>query len=171
MRSILFLSVSGEEKGLWGSKYYTSHPVFPLDKTTADLNIDMVGRIDSAHIKNNTPNSVYVVGDHKLSTELPLITKAANEKTQLELNAKYNDPKDPERIYTRSDHYNFAKKGVPVIFYYDGGNADYHRVTDTIDKIYWDLYEKRVQLIFLTAWEIANRENMLKRDIPLDSPE
>ncbi|CAN5736328.1 hypothetical protein BH10BAC3_BH10BAC3_33980 [soil metagenome] len=164
IRSILFLSFSGEEKGLWGSKYYTSHPVFPLDKTTADLNIDMVGRIDSAHIKSNTPNYVYVVGDHKLSSELPVITKAANKKTQLELNAKYNDPKDPERIYTRSDHYNFAKKGVPVVFFYDGGNADYHRVTDTVDKIDFDLMTKRAKLVFYTAWEMANRKNRVVRD-------
>jgi len=163
-RSMLFMTVTGEEKGLLGSDYYTQHPIFPLAKTVVDLNIDMVGRLDSAHIKSNNVNYVYVVGDHKLSSELPVIIKAANEKTKLELNSKFNDPKDPEKIYTRSDHYNFAKKGVPVIFYYDGGHADYHRVTDTVDKIDFDLMAKRVQLIFYTAWEMANRPNMVARD-------
>jgi Zn-dependent M28 family amino/carboxypeptidase len=104
------------------------------------------------------------VGDHKLSSDLPVIAKAANAFTLLELNAKYNDPKDPEKIYTRSDHYNFAKKGVPVIFFYDGGNADYHRVTDTVDKIDFELMSKRVKLVFYTAWEMANRKEMLVRD-------
>ena len=163
-RSILFITFSGEEKGLWGSQTYTAKPVVPFEKTTAALNIDMIGRVDSPHIKNNRPDYVYLVGDHKLSSDLPVIAKAANAFTLLELNAKYNDPKDPEKIYTRSDHYNFAKKGVPVIFFYDGGNADYHRVTDTVDKIDFELMSKRVKLVFYTAWEMANRKEMLVRD-------
>jgi hypothetical protein len=163
-RSILFLSVSGEEKGLWGSDFYAKNPIFPLDKTTANLNIDMIGRLDSPHIKSNKPDYIYVVGDHKLSTDLPVIVKAANAKTMLELNAKYNDPKDPERIYTRSDHYNFAKRGVPVIFFFSGLHPDYHKATDTVDKINFELMEKRAKLVFYTAWEMANRKEMLVRD-------
>jgi hypothetical protein len=168
-RSILFLANSGEEKGLWGSAYYTSHPVFPLDKTTADLNIDMIGRIDPNRKNNDSTNYIYVVGDDKLSSELKPISEHANEKfTKMDLDYKFNDPKDPERIYYRSDHYNFAKMGVPIIFYFDGIHHDYHRPTDTPDKINYDILKKRAQLVFYTAWDMANRNEMLKRDIPLD---
>ncbi|MGZ3849657.1 MAG: M28 family peptidase [Flavisolibacter sp.] len=168
-RSIVFMTVSGEEKGLWGSEYYTSHPVFPLDKTTADLNIDMIGRSDSSR-KGDTTNYVYVVGDDKLSSDLKTISESVNKKyTNLELDYKFNDPNDKNRIYYRSDHYNFAKHGVPIIFYYDGMlGADYHKPTDTPDKINYSLLAKRAQLVFYTAWEMANRTDMLKRDIPLD---
>jgi len=171
-RTMVFMTVSGEEKGLWGSEYYTNHPVFPLEKTTVDLNIDMIGRIDAARKQGDSTNYVYIVGDDKISTDLKTISEAANNKyTKLELDYKFNDPKDPNRIYFRSDHYNFARKGVPIIFYYDGMlGADYHRPTDTPDKIYYDLLAKRAQLVFYTAWEMANRNEMLKRDIPLETP-
>ena len=170
-RSIVFMTVSGEEKGLWGSGYYTSHPVFPLEKTSVDLNIDMIGRSDATR-KGDTTNYVYVVGDDKLSSDLKVISEAMNKNyTKLELDYKFNDPKDPNRIYFRSDHYNFAAKGVPVIFYYDGMlGADYHKPTDTPDKINYELYRKRAQLVFYTAWEMANRNEQLKRDIKLDIP-
>lgn len=166
-RSILFMTVSGEEKGLWGSRYYSDHPVYPLDKTTANLNIDMIGRLDSVHIKNDTTQYVYLVGDDKLSSELRPITDAANAFTKLYLNGKYNDPKDPQRIYFRSDHYNFARKGVPILFYFSGLHPDYHRPTDTVDRITFPEMETRARLVFYTAWEMANRNAMLKRDIPL----
>jgi len=171
-RTIVFMTVSGEEKGLWGSAYYTDHPVFPLDKTTVDLNIDMVGRIDDTRKQGDSTNYVYVVGDDKVSSDLKIISEAVNKKyTKVELDYKFNDPKDPERIYFRSDHYNFAKHGVPIIFYYDGMlNADYHKPTDTPDKINYTLMAKRGRLIFHTAWEMANRNDMLKRDIPLEAP-
>jgi len=167
-RSVVFMTVSGEEKGLWGSEYYSNHPVFPLEKTTADLNIDMIGRSDSSR-KGDTTNYVYVVGDDKLSSELKPISEAINKKyTKLELDYKFNDPNDRNRIYYRSDHFNFARKGVPIIFYYDGMlGADYHKPTDTPDKINYPLLAKRAQLVFYTAWEMANRNEMLKRDIPL----
>ena len=169
-RSILFMTVSGEEKGLWGSAYYGEHPVYPLDKTTADLNIDMIGRIDPKRKTGDSTNYVYVVGDDKLSSDLKPISESINKKyTKLELDYKYNDPKDQERIYFRSDHYNFARKGVPIIFYFNGTHADYHRPTDTPDKIDYTQMAKRAQLVFYTAWEMANRNEMLKRDIPLDS--
>ena len=168
-RSILFLANSGEEKGLWGSEYYTDHPTYPLDKTTADLNIDMIGRLDDSRKKGDSTNYVYVVGDDKLSSDLKKISESENNKfTKMELDYKFNDPNDPQRIYYRSDHFNFARKGVPIIFYYDGMlDADYHRPTDTPDKINYDIMAKRAKLVFYTAWDMANRNDMLKRDIPL----
>jgi Zn-dependent M28 family amino/carboxypeptidase len=171
-RSIIFMAVSGEEKGLWGSAHYSDHPAFPLDKTTANLNIDMIGRTDPKRKHGDSLNYVYVVGDDKLSTDLRPISEAANKKyTKLELDYKYNDPNDTERIYFRSDHYNFARKGVPIIFYFNGTHQDYHRPTDTPDKINYELLKKRAQLVFHTAWEMANREDMLRRDLKLEIPE
>ena len=168
-RTLVFMAVSGEEKGLWGSSWYAEHPLFPMDKTTADLNIDMIGRSDTTR-KGDTTNYVYVVGDDKLSSDLRKISEGANKKyTRLDLDYKFNDPNDPTRIYFRSDHYNFARKGVPIIFYYDGMlKGDYHKPTDTPDKINYPLLARRAQLVFYTAWEMANRNEMLKRDIPLD---
>jgi hypothetical protein len=166
-RSILFLANSGEEEGLWGSEYYSDHPAFPLDSTSADLNIDMIGRRDPGRKQGDSNNYIYIVGDDKLSTDLHPISVGMNKKyTALELDYKFNDPKDRERIYYRSDHFNFARKGVPVIFYFDGIHKDYHKPTDTPDKINYDLLAKRAQLVFYTAWEIANRNLMLKRNLP-----
>jgi hypothetical protein len=168
-RTIVFMTVSGEEKGLWGSEYYTDHPVYPLEKTSVDLNTDMIGRIDTERKLDDTLNYVYVVGHDKISSELPLINEAANSKyTKLVLDYKFDDPNDKNQIYFRSDHYNFARKGVPVLFFYDGMLlADYHKPTDTVDKINFDLYEKRARMIFYTAWDIANRPAMLNRDKPV----
>lgn len=170
-RTVIFMTVSGEEKGLWGSEYYTSNPIFPLEKTSANLNIDMIGRIgDGYQGKENAENYVYVIGDDKLSTDLTLISDMVNSKyTKLKLDRKYNDPGDPERFYYRSDHYNFARNGVPAIFYFNGVHADYHKPTDTVDKINFELMAKRAQLIFHTAWEMASRDEMLKRDLKLSS--
>ena len=168
-RTVVFMTVSGEEKGLWGSEYYSDHPVFDLAKTTADLNTDMVGRVDTERKTGDTLNYVYVIGHNKLSSDLPVINEAANKKyNPITLDYKYDDATDKERIYYRSDHYNFARKGVPILFFYDCMlKADYHKPTDTIEKINFVLYEKRVRMIFNTAWEIANRNDMLKRDIAL----
>lgn len=171
-RSIVFMTVSGEENGLLGSEYYTDHPVYPLEKTTVNLNTDMIGRSDATRKQGDSNNYVYVVGDDKLSTDLKLINETANNKyTMLELDYKFNDSKDLYQIYSRSDHYNFAQKGVPIIFYYDGMmGADYHKPTDTPDKINYYLLAKRAQLVFYTAWEMANRNDMLKRDLILVKP-
>lgn len=167
-RTIVFMTVSGEEKGLWGSKYYSDHPVFPLDKTSADLNIDMIGRIDTERTSSDTLNYIHVVGHDKISSELSIINESVNKThTKLVLDYKFDDPFDPQQIFYRSDHYNFAKKGVPVLFFFDGMlGGDYHKHTDDIEKIRWSLYEKRTRLIFHTAWEIANRNDLLKRDLP-----
>ena len=171
-RSIVFMTVSGEEKGLLGSEFYVNHPVYSLEKTTVDLNIDMIGRIDATRKQGDSTNYVYVVGDDKLSSDLKTISEAINKKyTKLELDYKFNDAKDPTRIYFRSDHYNFAQKGLPIIFYYDGMlGADYHKPTDTPDKINYALMAKRAQLVFYTTWDMANRNDMLKRDIILAKP-
>ena len=171
-RSIVILAVSGEEKGLLGSEYCSNHPLFPMEKTTVNLNIDMIGRSDPDRKAGDSTNYVYVVGDDKVSSDLKPISEGQNKKyTKMELDYKYNDPNDPNRIYYRSDHYNFAKNGVPIIFYYDGMlRPDYHKPTDTPDKINYELLRKRAQLVFYTAWEMANRNDMLKRDMPLPRP-
>ena len=166
-RSIVFMTVSGEEEGLLGSEFYADFPAFPLNKTSVDLNIDMVGRIDPSY-KGDSLNYLYIIGDDKLSSDLKPVTDSVNKRyVNITLDRRFNDLKDPNRFYYRSDHYNFAKNGVPVIFYFNGTHADYHRSTDTVDKINFDLMTKRNKLIFYTAWDMANRNEMVKRDIPL----
>ena len=163
-RSMLFMTVTGEEEGLLGSGYYSENPVFPLEKTVVDLNIDMIGRKDPQH-KDSAPY-VYVVGSDKLSMELHTLSESTNKTyTNLIFDYTYNDPNHPERIYQRSDHWNFAKKNIPIIFYFDGVHEDYHRVTDEVSKIEFDLLAKRATLVFFTAWEIANREGRIMPDI------
>ena len=162
-RSILFLHVTGEEKGLLGSDFYTKNPIFPLENTVTDLNTDMIGRIDPKHEDN--PNYIYLIGSDKLSTQLHELSEEVNNKyTQFDLDYTYNDENDPNRFYYRSDHYNFAKHNIPVIFYFNGTHADYHQPTDTPDKIEYDLMARRAQLIFYTAWEVANRDERLVVD-------
>lgn len=162
-RSVVFLHVTGEEKGLVGSRYYAENPIFPMANTVADLNIDMIGRVDDAHKDNE--NYIYLIGSDKLSTELDSISTAVNNKyMNIDLDYTYNDENDPNRFYYRSDHYNFAKFGVPIIFYFNGVHADYHKVSDTPDKINYPMLAKRAQLVFLTAWEVANREDRIVVD-------
>lgn len=166
-RSIVFMTVSGEEKGLWGSEYYVTHPTVDLAKVSVDLNIDMIGRIDPSY-NGDSMNYVFAIGDDKISSELTPITDSVNKAyLKMEVDRRYNDPKDPNRFYYRSDHYNFAKKGIPIIFYFNGVHPDYHRPGDTVDKITFKLMEKRTKLVFFTAWDMANRNEMLKRDKPL----
>lgn len=163
-RSVVFLHVTGEEKGLLGSRYYTdANPVFSLDKTIADLNIDMVGRIDPK--REGDRNYVYLIGSDKLSTELHEISELVNDEfMDIELDYTYNDENDPNRFYYRSDHYNFAKNNIPIIFYFNGTHDDYHKPSDTVDKINFDLLENRARLVFYTAWEIANRDKAIVAD-------
>lgn len=162
-RSILFLHVTGEEKGLLGSLYYTDNPIFPLANTVCNLNMDMIGRIDDRH--KDDPNYVYLIGSDKLSTELHTLSEEVNSKyTKINLDYKYNDENDPNRFYYRSDHYNFAKNNIPVIFYFNGTHVDYHKHTDTPDKINYELLENRTKLVFHTAWEVANKETRIIAD-------
>jgi hypothetical protein len=161
-RSILFLHVTGEEHGLFGSEYYTDNPVFPLANTVVDLNIDMIGRDDP---ENRGKQYVYVIGSEMLSSQLKIINEAANKRTNnLELNYRYDDPSDTERLYYRSDHYNFAKHDIPVAFFFDGIHEDYHKPTDDVEKIDYNLLAKRAQLVFTTAWELANRTERIVVD-------
>ncbi len=162
-RSIIIMPVSGEEKGLLGSKYYTMNPTVKLENIVANLNIDMIGRRDEKYKDN--PDYIYVIGSDKISTELKIINDSCNNKyTNLILDYMYDDPNDPNKYYYRSDHYNFAKNNIPVIFYFNGVHEDYHKSTDTFDKIEFDKMEKITRLVFYTAWELANRDNRLKID-------
>lgn len=156
-RSILFLHVTAEEYGLHGSRYYADHPIFSIKNSIANINIDMIGRRGFG--KEDNDNYVYVIGSDRLSTDLHTLSEEANKNIGLELDYTYNDLNDPNRFYYRSDHYNFAKKGIPSIFYFDGVHQDYHKATDTADKIDFPLYAKRTKLAFATAWKLANAEN------------
>ncbi|GGF23122.1 M28 family peptidase [Flavobacterium limi] len=157
-RSILFLHVTGEEHGLHGSRYYSENPLYPLANTIADINIDMIGRRDAEHVKTN--NYVYVIGANRLSTDLHNAVVSQNDKyIKMDLDFKFNDPKDPNRFYERSDHYNFAKHGIPAVFFFNGVHEDYHGKDDIAEKIEYDALTKRTKLAFVVAWELANREN------------
>ena len=163
-RSVVCMLVSGEEKGLLGSKFYVDFPLFSLKQTVADINIDMIGRTDDRHPGNG--NYIYVIGSDRLSTELHDINEYNNMMyTKLELDYKYNAKDDPNHYYERSDHYNFAERNIPSIFYFNGSHPDYHRPTDTADKINYEALAKRAQLAFYTAWDIANRPNRLRVDV------
>jgi len=156
-RSILFLHVTGEEHGLHGSRFYSENPLFPIENTIADINIDMIGRRDDAHKDNN--NYVYVIGADRLSTDLDNVVAAANKKyINMELDYKFNDVNDPNHFYERSDHYNFASKGIPAVFLFNGVHEDYHKKTDEVSKIEFDALKKRTELAFVIAWELANAE-------------
>ncbi|MCU0448216.1 MAG: M28 family peptidase [Bernardetiaceae bacterium] len=163
-RSLLFLAVTAEERGLLGSLYYSENPVFPLASTVADLNMDMIGRADEAH--KDQPNFIYIIGSTMLSTDLHRASEEAAKKyvPGLALDYRYNTKDDPNRFYYRSDHYNFAKHNIPSIFYFNGVHADYHQTTDDVDKIDFGAYELRTRLVFATAWEVANREQRLVVD-------
>lgn len=159
-RSMLFMTVTGEEKGLLGSSWYTRHPVYPLEKTMCDLNIDMIGRVDPEH--SNDSNFVYVIGSDKISPDLKKAIETANKKyCKLKLDYRYDDDKDPNMFYYRSDHYNFAKNGIPVAFFFNGTHEDYHKETDEVSKINFSLMQKRTRLVFYTAWDLANRNKPL----------
>ena len=162
-RSILILHVTGEEHGLHGSRYYSENPLFPLKNTVADVNIDMIGRRDDFHKDSN--NYVYVIGSDYLSTDLYNICESVNQQyIKLAIDYKYNDKKDPNRFYYRSDHYNFAKHNIPSVFLFNGTHADYHKPSDEVGKIEFDALTKRTQYAFAIAWEIANREQRLVVD-------
>lgn len=161
-RSIIFMGMTGEEKGLLGSEYYSENPIFPLENTVTNLNIDMIGRLDEDH---EDGNYVYLIGTNMLSADLHNISEEANKMYKnIDLDYRFNSLEDKNRFYYRSDHYNFAKHGIPVIFYFNGVHEDYHKHTDTIEKILFDKMENITQLVFYTAWEIVNRNEKPKVD-------
>ena len=163
-RSIVILHVSAEEKGLLGSKYYTENPLYPLDDTITNLNLDMIGRTDPTRNSGND-EYIYLIGTDRLSTMLHKTSQEVNDRTvNLELDYRFNAWDDPNRFYERSDHWHFAKNNIPVIFYFSGTHEDYHQPTDTAEKIRYDLLTKRTRLIFHTAWEIANMDEKIVVD-------
>ncbi len=162
-RSILFLHVTGEEHGLYGSRFYTENPLFPLEQTIADVNIDMIGRRDEFHKDSN--DYVYLIGSDYLSSDLYKTCEYANKKyVNIKLDYKFNDKSDPNRYYYRSDHYNFAKHDIPSVFLFIGLHADYHGEFDEVDKIEFDALARRTQLAFGIAWELANKKDRPKVD-------
>lgn len=161
-RSILFMTVVGEEKGLLGSQYYTNNPIIPLNQTISNLNIDMIGRLDTIYEMAKDTNSIYVIGSDKISLELDSLLKIANlESENLTLDYRYNNESDPEQYYRRSDHFNFAKNGVPIVFFFDGNHSDYNKISDTIDKILFSRMEKVERLIYTLGWKLANFDRLL----------
>ena len=174
-RSMLFIWHAGEEKGLWGSEYFADNPTVPIGSIVTELNIDMIGRYqnpgDENHPQNKQlpkPGEIFSIGSKMMSTELGELSEAVNKSfLNLTFNYKYDDPNDPEQFFYRSDHFNYAKKGIPIIFYMDGSHADYHQVTDSIEKINFDQMEKVTKTIMATGWELANRPTRPKVDKPL----
>ncbi|MGH9943946.1 MAG: M28 family peptidase [Pyrinomonadaceae bacterium] len=162
-RSILFVWHAGEEHGLWGSRYFAMFPTVPLQSIIAQLNLDMIGRSkkegDTNPLNANLsgPEEIYVIGSKMMSTELGALSERVNGQfLNLKFNYKYDDPSDPNRFFFRSDHYNYAQKGIPIIFYFDGVHEDYHRPSDTVDKIDFQKMEKVTRTVFMTASELAN---------------
>ena len=161
-RSIVFLHVTAEERGLLGSKYYADHePLVPIKQTVANLNMDMMGRADPERGVRNL-NYVYIIGSDILSDDLHNINIDANKYANLELDFRFNGINHPDQFYYRSDHFHFIKNNIPAIFYFSGVHEDYHQPTDTAEKILYEPYKKRVKLIFHTAWELANRDERIK---------
>ena len=163
-RSLLFVWHAGEETGLLGSRYHADFPVVPIDRMVAQLNMDMVGRN-----RNDDPkeaNTVYVVGSDRISTELHNINEDANASipNPLTLDYEMNDPADTESIYTRSDHYSYAAKGIPIIFYFTGLHSDYHQASDTVDKIIFDKIVRVAQLAYETGRRVADLGHAVVRD-------
>jgi Zn-dependent M28 family amino/carboxypeptidase len=173
-RSILFVWHCGEEKGLWGSRYFTDNPTIPLDRIVTQINIDMIGRSKKEGDTNplnktlSGPNEVYVIGSRMMSTQLGDLSERVNKGyLNLAFNYTYDDPKDPNRFFYRSDHFNYAKKGIPIIFFFDGEHEDYHRPGDTADKIDYQKMEKITRTVYATMWELANLPARPKVDKPL----
>jgi len=163
-RSVVFVWHAGEEAGLLGSRYMADYPEVPLDKVAAQLNIDMIGR--NRCDRPSEANTVYVVGADRISTELHNLNEDANASlsTPMTMNYELNDPSDPESIYTRSDHYSYAAKGIPIIFYTTGLHRDYHYVTDEVGKIEFPKLAHIAQLVYTTGWKVANLDHFPARD-------
>ena len=163
-RSLLFVWHTGEERGRWGSLYFVDHPTVPLESIVAQLNIDMIGR--NRDDKASEANSIYLVGSDRISTELDTIAQAANQSLgkPLKLDYELNDPSDPESVYTRSDHYSYADRGIPIIFYTGALHPDYHANTDEVSKIEFDKMARIGELIYATAWRVANLDHAPVRD-------
>jgi len=175
-RSALFVWHCGEEKGLWGSRYFTQYPTVPLDHVVTQINIDMIGRSKAADDTNERdqeltgPNAIYLIGSTMMSTELGDLVEAVNKSyLNISYDRRYDDPGDKHRFFYRSDHFNYARKGIPIIFFFDGEHQDYHRPGDSPDKIDYQKMEKVTRTVYMTLWEVANRPTRPKVDKPLPS--
>jgi Zn-dependent M28 family amino/carboxypeptidase len=173
-RSILLVWHAGEEKGLWGSRYFVEHPTVPLARVVAQLNIDMIGRskragdVSKENEQLSGPEEIYVIGSKKMSMELGELSERVNSSyLSLKFNYRYDDPADPERFFYRSDHFHYARKGIPIIFYFNGPHEDYHKLSDHADKIDYAKMEKVARTVFVTAWELASAPNRPRVDKPL----
>lgn len=162
-RSLLLVWHTGEEKGLWGSKYFVANPAVPLSSIVTQLNMDMIGRSKpesgegsaSEYLSSN--NEVFVIGSAMMSSALTSLTESVNKSLlNMKLNYLFDDPDDPMKLFYRSDHYNYAKHGVPIVFFFDGLHKDYHKVTDEIGKIDFDKYLKVTKTIYAVGWKLAN---------------
>jgi Zn-dependent M28 family amino/carboxypeptidase len=173
-RSVLFVWHCGEEKGLWGSRYFVENPTVPLEKVVTQINIDMIGRSKKEGDTNTRnrdlsgPNDVYLIGSTMMSTELGDLVQSVNKSyLNIGYDTRYDDPGDPNRFFFRSDHYNYAKKGIPIIFYFDGVHEDYHGAGDHADKIDYQKMEKITRTVYMTLWELTQRATRVKVDKPL----
>jgi Zn-dependent M28 family amino/carboxypeptidase len=175
-RSVLFVWHCGEEKGLWGSRYFTEYPTVPLDRIVTQINIDMIGRSKTADDTNERdkeltgPESIYLIGSTMMSTELGELVDTVNKSyLNIGYDRRYDDPGDTNRFFYRSDHFNYARKGIPIIFFFDGVHQDYHRPGDSPDKIDYQKMERVTRTVYMTLWEVANRPTRPKVDKPLPS--
>jgi len=163
-RSVVFIWHAGEEAGLYGSRYNADFPIVPLEKVQCQLNIDMIGRN-----RNNDPaesNTVFVIGDDRISTDLHNLVVETNGTlpVPMKLDYEYNDPADPNSFYTRSDHYSYASKGVPIAFFFTGEHPDYHANSDSVEKILFDKQAHVAQLIYQTGFAVATSDKVLEHD-------
>jgi hypothetical protein len=170
-RSVLFVWHCGEEKGLWGSRYFTEYPTIPLAQIVTQLNIDMIGRskkdgdTEPRNKDLSGPDQIYVIGSKMMSTELGELTESVNKSfLNLQFDYRYDDPADPNRFFFRSDHYNYARKGIPIVFFFDGVHEDYHRPGDEVQKIDFQKMEKVARTVYVMLWEVANRATRVKVD-------
>jgi hypothetical protein len=163
-RSLLFVWHAGEESGLYGSRYFADHPTVPLDRIVAQLNIDMVGRNRDDQISE--ANTVYLVGSDRISSELHQINREANLALAqpMKLDYELNDPGELEQFYYRSDHYSYAAKGIPIIFFTTGLHPDYHANTDEVSKIEFPKMTRIAQLVYETGARVANLDHVPARD-------
>jgi hypothetical protein len=173
-RSVLFVWHAGEEKGFWGSRYFTEYPTVPLDRIVTQINLDMIGRSKKEGDTNprnsglSGPNGIYVIGPKMMSTELAELTESMNKQyLNLTYDFRFDDPADPNRYFYLSDHYMYAVKGIPVVFFFSGEHEDYHRPSDSSDKIDYQKMEKVTRSIYMMVWEIANKATRPKVDKPL----
>jgi hypothetical protein len=165
-RSVVFVWHAGEESGLYGSRYNADFPIVPLEKVQAQLNMDMVGRDDCDNIEGDYTNTLFLVGADRISTDLHnlVIQTNATLAKPLALDYELNDTNDPENVYTRSDHYSYAAKGIPIVFFTTGLHPDYHRITDSVDKIQFPKMTRIAQLVYEVGFSIADSTKTLERD-------